>query len=123
VGHHTCLPTGRPDGRQIYHNSWVTNLSLSPATIRQFVQGGRARWKIENEQFNVQKNHGYELEHNDGHGQQHLSFIFYLLNVLAFLWHQILELTDSLYQDARRVWGRLRQLWQHLSADRQACAR
>src|SRR5207248_1356801 len=27
---------------------------------------GRARWKIENESFNVLKNHGYELEHNFG---------------------------------------------------------
>jgi hypothetical protein len=26
-------------------------------------QGGRIRWKIENEGFNAQKNGGYELEH------------------------------------------------------------
>lgn len=25
--------------------------------------GGRLRWKIENEGFNIQKNLGYELEH------------------------------------------------------------
>lgn len=102
------------EGRQVYHNSWVTNLTVGRPTIRRLVQGGRARWKIENEQFNLQKNHGYELEHNYGHGQQHLSFSFYLLNLLAFLWHQILELTGRLYQEARRVWGSKRQLWEHL---------
>ena len=59
---------------------------------------GRSRWKIENEQFNLQKNHGYELEHNYGHGQQTLSMVFYLLNLLAFLAHKLLELGDRLYQ-------------------------
>jgi hypothetical protein len=28
----------------------------------------RKKTKIENEAFNVMKNHGYELEHNFGHG-------------------------------------------------------
>jgi hypothetical protein len=37
---------------------------------------GRSRWKIENEQFNIQKNHGYELEHNYGHGKNNLSMVF-----------------------------------------------
>jgi hypothetical protein len=100
--------------RQVYHNSWVTKLKVNRQMIREFVRGGRARWKIENEQFNVQKNQGYEMEHNYGHGQQHLSFNFYLLNLLAFLWHQILELTDRLFQQARRRWGSRRHLWEHL---------
>jgi len=101
------------EGRLVYHHSWVTNLTVRPTTIRQFVEAGRARWKIENEQFNVQKNHGSELEHHYGHGQQQLSFIFYRLNLLAFLWPQLLELTDRLYPEARRVWGSQRQWWEH----------
>ena len=32
---------------------------------------GRSRWKIENEYNNVLKNHGYNLEHNLGHGKNH----------------------------------------------------
>jgi hypothetical protein len=62
------------------------------------VRIGRSRWKIENEQFNIHKNHGYELEHNYGHGEQNLSMIFYLLNLLAFVTHLILELGDRLHQ-------------------------
>ena len=50
---------------------------------------GRSRWKIETEQFNVQNNQGYELEPNYGHGQQTLSMVFYLLNLLAFLAHKL----------------------------------
>src|SRR5713101_131582 len=85
-------------GKVLYHNSWVTDFTVTPETVATISGMGRARWKIENEQFNVQKNHGYELEHNYGHGQQTLSMVFYLLNLLAFLAHKVLEFGDRLYQ-------------------------
>jgi hypothetical protein len=37
--------------------------------------GGRARWRIENETFNMLKNQGYHFEHNYGHGYQPLSSV------------------------------------------------
>ena len=40
---------------------------------------GRARWKIENETFNVLKTNGYNLEHNFGHGSQTLASILVVL--------------------------------------------
>ena len=43
------------------------------AKFAEIVACGRSRWKIENESFNVLKNHGYELEHNFGHGQKSVS--------------------------------------------------
>jgi hypothetical protein len=88
----------RADGTIGYHNSWVTDLVVTPATVVSIVGIGRSRWKIENEQFNVHKNHGYEVEHNYGHGQQTLSMVFYLLNLLAFVAHKLLEFGDRLYQ-------------------------
>ena len=100
----------RPEGRVGYHNSWVTDLVVAPETVAAIVGIGRSRWKIENEQFNVQKNHGYELEHNYGHGQQTLSMVFYLLNLLAFLAHKLLEFGDRLYQQCRTGESR-RGLW------------
>ncbi len=46
------------------HSSYLlTNLSLRKKNVAQTVQTGRKRWKIENEGFNNQKNHGYYLEH------------------------------------------------------------
>jgi hypothetical protein len=52
----------------IYHNAWVTDFAVTAENVATMVGIGRARWKIENEQFNVQKNHGSELEHHYGHG-------------------------------------------------------
>jgi hypothetical protein len=100
----------RPDGTGGYHNSWVTDFAVAPQTVAPITGIGRSRWKIENEQFNVQKNHGYELEHNYGHGQQTLSMVFYLLNLLAFLAHKLLEFGDRLYQQCRAGESR-RGLW------------
>lgn len=100
-------------GQVIYHNAWVTDFAVTSENVATIVGIGRSRWKIENEQFNVQKNHGYELEHNYGHGERGLSLVFYLLNLLAFLAHQVLELGDRLYRACRANESR-RSLWQAL---------
>jgi DNA-binding response OmpR family regulator len=100
-------------GEQLYHNSWITDLDVDASNIAVVVQIGRTRWKIENEQFNVHKNHGYELTHNYGHGQQSLSMVFYLLNLLAYVTHVVLALGDRLYQRCRAQESR-RELWNAL---------
>lgn len=101
------------DGRVVYHNSWVTDFEVTAKNVATIVGTGRSRWKIENEQFNVHKNHGYELEHNYGHGQQGLSLVFYLLNLLAFVAHIVLEMGDRQYQHARTQESR-RSIWEQL---------
>lgn len=100
-------------GKVLYHNSWITDLEVTAENVAVVVKMGRSRWKIENEQFNVHKNHGYHLEHNYGHGQQTLSMIFYLLNLLAFIAHTMLERGDRWYQHARAQETR-RELWNEL---------
>jgi hypothetical protein len=100
-------------GQLLYHNSWITDLDVDPTNVAVVVQIGRTRWKIENEQFNVHKNHGYDLTHNYGHGQQSLSMVFYLLNLLAYVAHVVLALGDRLYQRCRAQESR-RELWNAL---------
>ena len=103
-------------GELLYHNSWITDLEVDTTHVAVVAQIGRTRWKIENEQFNVHKNHGYDLTHNYGHGQQTLSMVFYLLNLLAYVTHVILALGDRLYQccraqeSHRELWNALRTL-------------
>ena len=102
-------------GERLYHNSWITDLDVDAANVTVVVQIGRTRWKIENEQFNVHKNHGYELTHNYGHGPQTLSMVFYLLNLFAYVAHVVLALGDRLYQRCRAQESR-RELWHALRA-------
>ena len=60
-------------GRVKYSMAWVTSLAVAAHTVAEIVACARTRWKIENEGFNVMKNHGYEFEHNFGHGQRFLA--------------------------------------------------
>ena len=62
-------------GAVTYRNSFVTDLPVGADTAVELAACGRARWKIENETFNVLKNNGYNLEHSFGHGQQNLAAI------------------------------------------------
>ena len=49
------------------------------------------------------KNHGYELEHNFGHGQTFLAMILAGLNLLAFAWHSVLDILDPPWIAAREA--------------------
>ncbi len=100
--------------KRTYHNSWVTDISINRDNIIQLVKGGRARWKIENEAFNTLKNQGYHLEHNFGHGENHLSYNLLLFNFLAFFMHQIFELSDLFYQKCRAKFTSRKEFWNQL---------
>jgi hypothetical protein len=102
------------DQKATYHNSWVTEQTISRKNILELVKAGRARWKIENETFNTLKNQGYHIEHNFGHGQQNLSNNFFVLNLLAFFIHQILELCDKGYQYCRSKFSSRKEYWNNL---------
>jgi hypothetical protein len=90
-------------GEQLYHNAFITNHVLSAQRLRPLAQAGRTRWKSENENHNTLKNLGYHLEHNFGHGQQHLAAFLLTLNLFAFLLHTILELTEPKVQAIRKA--------------------
>jgi len=103
-------------GKKTFTNSWVTDIQLGGENVESLVRGARARWKIENEGFNTLKNYGYHLEHNFGHGEKYLSEAFFVLNLLAFFVHQILELVDELYQKARAGFGARIEFWNAIRA-------
>jgi hypothetical protein len=88
-------------GKQTYYSSWITNKPIDDTNVQHLVDCARARWKIENEHNNVLKNRGYNLEHNFGHGKNHAAEIFFLLNLIAFQFHTILDYCDVDYQKAR----------------------
>ena len=68
------------------------------------------------EPFNTLKNQGDHFEHNFGHGYQHLSVVFAVLMMLAFLVDQVQQLCCPLFQAAWAKWGSKRLLWEKMSA-------
>ena len=85
----------------VYRNAWATSHTIDEYNVEQTVAAGRARWKVENENNNVLKNHGYHFDHNFAHGKQYLSNFLATLNLLAFLAHTSLEWLDEAYSAAR----------------------
>jgi hypothetical protein len=92
-------------GKKLYSNSFITDITIHQNNVEQISQAGRTRWKIENENNNVLKTKGYNLEHNFGHGKEYLSQTLCSLNILAFLFHTVQDLTDELYQNLREEMG------------------
>lgn len=74
-------------GEILYKSAFITNFAISDKNVAQIIRSGRARWKNENECHNTLKLHGYNIEHNFGHGDLYLSMCLLCLNLLAFLTH------------------------------------
>ena len=121
-----CLET-KPDKegqRKTTKFKWVTNCRVSCKKVTTLSNdGGRMRWKIENEGFNVQKTGGYELEHaytNDPNSAK----VFYLLLQIAHLLAQLLYKATLLKRDfldalgsAKNLAFRLLEAWRNVRMD------
>ena len=118
-----CLDT-RPDKdgtNQTTKFKWVTNVGVSAHNVVPLAnEGGRLRWKIENEGFNVQKNGGYNLEHAYTKNE-HGAHIYYLLIQIAHLLMQLMEKGSLLAARFSHGFGSARNLaWRLLEALRNA---
>jgi hypothetical protein len=101
-------------GKRTYHNSFVTDLAVTADTVAELAACGRARWKVENETFNVLKNNGYNLEHNFGHGKQTLASVFLTLNLLAFACHTAAHLALLAWREAVAACGATYRFFENL---------
>jgi hypothetical protein len=101
-------------GKRTYYNSFVTDLPVTAETVAELADCARARWKIENETFNVLKTNGYNLEHNFGHGKKTLASILVVLNLLAFAVHTVSRLCVLAWRNAMAVGGPRYRFFEHL---------
>ena len=103
-------------GEQLYKNAFITDFEVLETTVEAIVRDGRARWKVEIENNNVLKTKGYHLEHNFGHGSQYLSSVLLSLNLLAFLFHTVIDLVDQRYRLIRQALRTRQKFFQHIEA-------
>ena len=103
-------------GEIVYQNSFITNHSITADNAETVVAAGRSRWKIENEEHNTLKNHGYNLTHNYGHGKQFLSSLLVALMCLAFAFHTLLDLAQGTFSRLRAVLPSRREVFSDLRA-------
>jgi hypothetical protein len=108
------IVTRESDGKILYENAFTTSHELDEKTVPSVTEAGRCRWKTENENHNILKTKGYHLEHNFGHGQEHLAASLLTLNLLAFLFHTVLHLSDEAYQQIRKKRGTRKGFFQDI---------
>jgi hypothetical protein len=101
-------------GKVTYDSAFVTSLPLTADNVVEVAACARARWKIENESFNVLKNNGYNLAHNFGHGKKYLARTFAAMNLLAFAFHTACDCLETLWQQAREAVGARARFFQDL---------
>lgn len=130
-----CLETEpdpkQPGSEKTKKFKWVTNVKIAQDRVVELAtNGGRNRWKIENEGFNVQKTGGYELEHaytTDPTAAK----VFYFLLQIAHMIFQLLERGSILKKAFPKGFGSLKNLaaelleaWRHVRhLTREALAR
>lgn len=100
------------DAKQFF--AWITNFRVTDQTVAALGnRGGRPRWKIENQGFNIQKNGGFNLEHAYSLGNQQIKDFYLLLQIAHFIL-QLLERGNLLGQECKKLFGSLRNLALHL---------
>jgi hypothetical protein len=101
--------------------AWLTNFEIAADSVAMLAnRGGRCRWKIENEGFNIQKNGGFNLEHAYSLGERQIKN-FYLLLQIAHILVQLMERGSLLGGDCKRLLGSLRNLSRRLAESLRTC--
>lgn len=108
------------DGNEHYF-AWLTPLPVGQNTVEAIAQqGGRYRWKIENEGFNRQKNSGLNLEHVYSTDPEKWK-AYYLLLQIAFIVVQLVErgsllrrLAEELGRPVWKLFGSLKNVARRL---------
>jgi hypothetical protein len=76
----------------------LTDLLIDATTARAISRSGRLRWKIENEGFNTQKNHGYGLQHKFSRVSWQAAKNYYQCLQIGHLINQLMVLSTAFQQ-------------------------
>lgn len=89
---------------------WITDMKiLSKKQAKEIVKTGRNRWKIENEGFNIQKNHRYDITHANS--------LNYTAMKNHYLLIQIADILIQLYEKGSEIIKLLEKTIKNISSD------
>jgi len=100
-GHAVNFIENGESGEGKYPFYFLTDLPVTKRTVKELAEAGRRRWAIENEGFNTQKNHGYNVGHRFSHNYQAWKNHYYLI--------QIGHMVSQIMEAWEKLWGKVRQ--------------
>jgi hypothetical protein len=101
------------DGILIFKSAWLTDITIDQQNVKQIATAGRARFVIENRNFNEQKNLGFQTEHNFGHFGN-LPNVFFALAQIAQLITELFRFWEPAKKWIREV-GSKRRYFERLA--------
>lgn len=87
------------DSNKEYPFLFITDLPINDGNCEDTVMSGRRRWRIENESFKVQKQHGYYLKHMFSHNYNAIKIHYYLIQIAHSI-SQLLEHSSEIMKTA-----------------------
>ena len=95
-----------------YQFLWISSIPVNHQNYKQLSnEGGRCRWKIENQGFKVQKREGYELEHAYSFNYNAIK-CFYIFLQIAHTINQIIERGGGMIKDISATFGSKQNYYQ-----------
>jgi hypothetical protein len=98
------------DGEYIDKYAYITSFSPNWKTVKEIIENGRLRFKIENEGFNTQKNLGYGLSHKFSRTSMNATCNYYTIIQIAHMINQFFELREDV-QSLIKGRETLKSLW------------
>ncbi len=95
---------------------YLTSFHVDHSNIENIIAIGRLRQKIENEAFNIQKNHGYHLQHKFSRVSFNAMKNYYQCLQIAHLINQLMELSNRFKSFVESSKKTLKFLWKCLFA-------
>jgi hypothetical protein len=95
---------------------FMTNIYVRKNNIIKIAKGGRLRWKIENEGFNIQKNRGFNLKHPYSQNERAMKNLYLLLQI-AYIISQLMEKGSLLADKIQKAFGSVTSVFEQLLED------
>ncbi len=94
--------------------AWYASIPVNKENIESMTKAGRSRWKIENQGFDEQKNHGYNLQHKYSRISPRARSNYYILLQIAHLINQLV-LLEVKFKEVTKGYTR-KKIWEYLRA-------
>jgi len=88
----------------------ISSVQLNKKDVEKIIQAIRDRWIIENQGFNTQKNHGYNLKHQYSKHFVGMQVFYYLLQC-AHIWEQLVRNSNLIKDTSIKSFGSIKNIY------------
>jgi len=94
--------------------AWYSSFQVDANNIKSLTEAARMRWKIENQGFDEQKNHGYNVQHQYSRISPKARYNYYIVLQIAHLINQLVLLELRFKAEIKKYTRK--KLWEYLRA-------